>query len=110
MAEAAIPEHLAKLRGHRDAWAKNGAAFKAWLESTREVALEPDLPIIDAHHHVWDMRELGGFNLWSIFKQQYYMTDEFLDDLVGGGHNIVASVFMFTRAFFGKDDVVVFSR
>ena len=49
------------------------------------------------------MRELAGFNLFGIFKQQYYMTDEFLDDVVGGGHNVVASVFVSTHAFFAKD-------
>jgi hypothetical protein len=25
-----------------------------WRASHREAILEPDLPIIDAHHHLWD--------------------------------------------------------
>ncbi len=28
----------------------------AWLELTREPAIEPELPIIDPHHHFWDRR------------------------------------------------------
>ena len=51
----------------------------AWLETLREAALEPSLPIVDPHHHLWD-RE-GG-----------YLLDELLADL-GSGHNIVATVF-----------------
>ena len=29
---------------------------KDWLAATREEALEPDRPIIDPHHHLWDRR------------------------------------------------------
>ena len=27
-----------------------------WLALTREETLEPDIPIIDPHHHFWDKR------------------------------------------------------
>jgi L-fuconolactonase len=27
---------------------------KDWLAATQEPALEPDRPIIDPHHHLWD--------------------------------------------------------
>src|SRR5437016_3795331 len=30
------------------------AAGQDWLSLTREAALEPDLPIIDPHHHFWN--------------------------------------------------------
>src|ERR1700756_422553 len=35
---------------------QNAAAQNAqdWLSLTREAALEPQLPIIDPHHHLWD--------------------------------------------------------
>ncbi len=52
----------------------------AWLAQHREEILEPALPIIDPHHHLWD-RE-GG-----------YFLDELLAD-VGSGHNVVATVFL----------------
>jgi predicted TIM-barrel fold metal-dependent hydrolase len=45
------------------------------------VALEPDLPIIDAHHHLWDR------------PRTPYLLEDFLAD-VAGGHNIRASVFI----------------
>ena len=34
---------------------RHDAALKRWLtRSRREQALEPDLPIVDPHHHLWD--------------------------------------------------------
>ena len=26
----------------------------AWLDQVKEAIIEPDLPIIDPHHHFWD--------------------------------------------------------
>jgi predicted TIM-barrel fold metal-dependent hydrolase len=52
----------------------------AWLAQYHEDILEPGLPIIDPHHHLWD-RE-GG-----------YFLDELLAD-TGSGHNVVATVFL----------------
>ena len=51
----------------------------AWLAQYSEPALEPALPIIDPHHHLWE-RE-GG-----------YLLDELLADL-NSGHHVVATVF-----------------
>lgn len=50
----------------------------------REQAIEPDLPIIDPHHHVWDDLTLPVATL--------YPTDRLLRDL-NGGHRIVATVY-----------------
>lgn len=52
------PDLMAKLVTNRELWEANRAKFDAWLDLTREEALEPDLEIVDPHHHVWDMREL----------------------------------------------------
>jgi L-fuconolactonase len=52
----------------------------AWLSQYREETLEPGLPIVDAHHHLWDRG--GG-----------YFLDELLAD-TGSGHNVVATVFV----------------
>lgn len=38
--------------------------------------------------------------MFGMFKQQYYMTDELIDDFIGGGHNVTHSVFVTTHAFF----------
>ena len=58
---------------------------QAWLDLGREAALEPELPIIDPHHHLWDG--------WKGSVQGRYLIDEMCEDLVGG-HNIVATVFI----------------
>ncbi|WP_411288501.1 amidohydrolase family protein [Phenylobacterium sp.] len=54
-----------------------------WLAQVSEAPLEPDLPVIDAHHHLWKL------------PQETYLLPELLADLHpdGGGHNIVATVF-----------------
>ena len=46
-----------------------------WLRRRSEAALEPGLPIVDAHHHLWDR------------TSSRYLLDEILGD-VGSGHNV----------------------
>jgi hypothetical protein len=99
---AAVPERAAKLMQHRTIWSSNRAAFDGWIGKTVEAALEPDLEIVDPHHHLWDMRELKGFNLFGFMRQQYYLTDELIDDCIGGGHNVTHTVFVTTHAFFAE--------
>ncbi|HYM34514.1 MAG TPA: amidohydrolase family protein [Steroidobacteraceae bacterium] len=55
-----------------------------WLDKVQEAALEPNLPIIDPHHHLWDYPKVTGGR---------YLLDELLTD-TNSGHNIVATVFM----------------
>ena len=57
------------------------AELNAWTKQRQEAALEPELPILDPHHHVWD-DERGR-----------YLIHELAED-VGTGHNIVATVFI----------------
>src|SRR5271170_3986445 len=52
-----------------------------WLDRHNEPALEPELPIVDPHHHLW------------VRPGWHYMLDDFLAD-VRTGHNIVATVFV----------------
>jgi L-fuconolactonase len=56
-----------------------------WLDRRREPILEPTLPIVDAHHHLWDRPA------WR------YLLDELLAD-TDSGHDIVATVFVQARA------------
>ena len=65
-----------------------------WLQTAPETALEPDLPICDPHHHLWDFRQ-GDV-------QERYFLDEMLDDL-SGGHNVVSSVFIECGTLFAAD-------
>src|SRR6476646_652821 len=56
-----------------------------WLDRRKEPILEPDLPIVDPHHHLWDR---PGWR---------YLLDELLAD-TSTGHNIIATVFVQARA------------
>ena len=61
---------------------------EAWLARAQpEAILDPELPIIDTHHHLWDR---GG---WT------YLLPELLADL-NTGHNIVATVFEECRSMY----------
>jgi len=65
-----------------------------WLAQTIEAPLEPDLPICDPHHHLWDL--LPGR------VAPRYLLDEILAD-VGAGHNAVSTVFIECGAMFKPD-------
>lgn len=70
-----------------------------WLTQVTEDALEPDLPICDPHHHLWDHRD-GRV-------ERRYMLDEILGD-VQSGHDIVSTVFIEHLAMFraeGPDEM-----
>lgn len=69
---------------------------EAWLGQVQETALEPELPICDPHHHLWETRARPG-NI-----QPRYLLDEILAD-VNGGHNIVSTVFIECGAMFKAD-------
>jgi len=64
-----------------------------WLDRRREEILEPDLPIVDPHHHLW---ERPGWR---------YLLPELLAD-TNSGHNIVATVFVQCRAMYRADGPV----
>lgn len=66
----------------------------AWLQQRTEAALEPELPICDPHHHLWDLR--------SGATQPRYLLEEMLADLAGG-HNIVSTIFIECGAMFRAD-------
>ncbi len=56
-----------------------------WLARRTEAILEPGLPIVDPHHHLWDRPD------WR------YMLDDLLED-TNSGHNIVGTVFVQCRS------------
>jgi predicted TIM-barrel fold metal-dependent hydrolase len=71
---------------------RNNADLQAWLaKRPPETALEPALPIIDPHHHLWDTPVRG-----------LYFLPELLAD-IGGGHNIVSTVFLECQSMFRAD-------
>src|SRR6185295_7557544 len=50
-----------------------------WLAQVKEDILEPDLPICDPHHHLWD------------HPGRRYLIDELIAD-TGSGHNVTSTV------------------
>ena len=61
-----------------------------WLKPFSEAVIEPDLPIIDPHHHLWD--RLGGTR---------YLLDELLLDTTG--HNVRQTVFVECNSMYRAD-------
>src|SRR5258705_2905613 len=59
------------------------AVRQDWLDRRREAALEPDLPIVDPHHHLIDRPESGR-----------YLLPDLLTDISSGGHNVVGTVYL----------------
>ena len=65
-----------------------------WLALTVEAPLEPDLPICDPHHHLWDFRPTR--------VAPRYLLDEILAD-VRSGHNVVSTVFIECASMFKSE-------
>ena len=71
-----------------------------------EAILEPELPIIDPHHHLWDLRPMLPMFpkphhpfIGSLVDAAYYTFDQFHADATTG-HRIIASVFVECGAFY----------
>ena len=71
-----------------------------------ELILEPDLAIIDPHHHLWDLRPLVATIpephhpfIATVGLSPYYTFDELHADTTSG-HNVIATVFMECGAFY----------
>ncbi len=61
-----------------------------WLALVQEEIIEPARPICDPHHHLWD------------HPNSRYLLDELLAD-VGGGHNVVSTVFVECMSMYRAD-------
>ena len=61
-----------------------------WLAQTVETAIDPDRPIVDAHHHLWNR---GGST---------YLAPELLAD-VTGSHHVVRTVFIECMSKYDRD-------
>ena len=77
------------------------ADIENWIaKETPEEVLEPDLPIIDPHHHLWDLRKAGSK---MGFRQEVYLCEEISNDINDSGHNVVQTVFAQCGAFYRAD-------
>lgn len=70
-----------------------GGEHEAWLDRVVEPIIEPDLPIVDAHHHLWIRNDVP------------YLLREFASDL-HSGHRIVATVFAECHSMYRTDGPV----
>ena len=76
--------------------------IERWIDAEDpEPILEPDLPIIDPHHHLWDLRKLNDLG----FRQEVYLCEEISKDIATSGHNIKKTVFAQCGAFYRADGV-----
>ena len=62
-----------------------------WLALHREDAIDPAMPIIDPHHHLWDR---GGAR---------YLLQDIKNDIDAAGHNIRATVFLQCDSMYRAD-------
>jgi len=68
---------------------------KDWLALTPEPTLEPELPICDPHHHLWEFRP-------EPVHYQRYLLPDLAEDL-NSGHNVRATVFIEVKARYRAD-------
>ena len=69
-----------------------------WLALTEEPTLEPELPICDPHHHLWEFRPEPA-------AYQRYLLPELVADMTRG-HNVRSTVFIEVRARYRTDGPV----
>ena len=70
-----------------------------WLDQHIEDPISPNIPIIDPHHHLWDV----GFG-------RYYI-EELLEDINSSGHNIISTVYIMSSSnteIYSKDGLEEF--
>ena len=70
-----------------------------WLNQLIEDPILPNIPIIDPHHHLWDV----GFG-------RYYI-EELLEDINSSGHNILSTVYIMSSSntkIYSKDGLEEF--
>ncbi len=97
--------------------------LREWLARTPEEVIDPEQPIIDPHHHLWDRRRRPGSPEGTLSRSEIdalpkwigrlplcYLADDLMDDVRVGGHNVVDTVFIDSMAMYragGGADVSV---
>ncbi len=89
------------MNANNNASNNNASNNNTWLALTEEAALEPELPICDPHHHLWDGKD--GY------AASRYFVHDYLADIAGTAkdgstsHNVVSSVFIECGTMFKQD-------
>lgn len=63
------------------------STHRSWLGQSREDVIDPKMPIVDAHHHLWH-----GYGKPVPWQPDYWHAEQGED--ITDGHNIVATVFV----------------
>lgn len=80
------------------------------MTTSTEAIIDPDRPIVDPHHHLWDRTNLvlhdipfaeHGFNEM-LRRRPHFLLDELLTEITSG-HNIRATVFIECRSMYRQD-------
>lgn len=77
--------------------------LESWLQLTREDPIDPEVPVCDPHHHLWDYPDTVPEERVPFFARQvrhYLLKDLLLD--TGGGHNITNTVFIQCSSMYRK--------
>lgn len=83
---------MGKWRDRMQARIETNEARDAWVNQVREDILEPQLPIVDPHHHLWDARTE---------PMPRYLLEDVLDD-IDSGHNVTSTVFLQCASMYRK--------
>lgn len=67
----------------------------AWRAQVVEPAIEPDLPIIDSHHHIWRDAPVDP---WEAYPAAAMVADK-----AGSAHNVVATVYVDSHSSYRAD-------
>lgn len=80
-----------------------GDNLRTWLAKTPEDAIDPEQPIIDPHHHLWDRRPRAVVPEGTRAHQRY-LADDLIEDIRGGGHNVFDTVFIECGSMYRLND------
>ncbi len=61
--------------------------LNSWLAQVEEEIVDPQTPIIDAHHHLWRQKDINGES------RHAYELDDFWSD-TDSGHNVIGTIFI----------------
>ncbi|WP_143277007.1 amidohydrolase family protein [Bordetella genomosp. 12] len=75
-----------------DATSRHIPIRESWLATTIEAAIDPETPIVDAHHHLWHKQDAPS-----------YLLPQMQADIASSGHNIVATVAVEARHNYRDD-------
>ena len=81
------------------AHAANAKPLKWLAEERPEQVIEPNLPIVDSHHHLWDLRTYDD-EILKEFQHKVYLCEEIAEDIKLSGHNVTQTVFAQCGAFY----------